>query len=57
MDALESKAPRVLLVDDTPSNLVALVAVLQPIGAELVEAGSGQEALDLDRAETGLRPS
>jgi signal transduction histidine kinase len=47
MDVFESKAPRVLLVDDTPSNLVALVAVLQPIGAELVEAGSGQEALDL----------
>ncbi len=47
MDAFESKAPRVLLVDDTPSNLVALAAVLRPIGAELVEAGSGQEALDL----------
>ena len=46
-DALGSKPPRVLLVDDTPSNLVALVAVLQPIGAELVEARSGQEALDL----------
>jgi signal transduction histidine kinase len=46
-DALDSKSPRVLLVDDTPSNLVALVAVLQPIGAELVEASSGQEAIDL----------
>jgi signal transduction histidine kinase len=47
MDALDSKAPRVLVVDDTPANLIALVAVLQPIGAELVEARSGQEALDL----------
>src|SRR5277367_1116718 len=47
MDVSDPKAPRVLLVDDTPSNLIALVAVLQPIGAVLVEARSGQEAIDL----------
>ena len=47
MEASDSGAPRVLLVDDTPSNLIALVAVLQPIGAELVEAHSGQEAIEL----------
>jgi signal transduction histidine kinase/DNA-binding response OmpR family regulator len=37
--------PRVLLVDDTPANLIALAAVLKPLGAELVEASSGAEAL------------
>lgn len=38
-------APRVLLVDDRPDNLLALRAVLEPLGHELVEAGSGEEAL------------
>jgi signal transduction histidine kinase len=47
MEASDSSAPRVLLVDDTPSNLMALVAVLKPIGAELVEARSGPEAIEL----------
>jgi len=47
MPTADSSAPRVLLVDDTPSNLIALRAVLQPIGADLVEARSGSEALDL----------
>jgi signal transduction histidine kinase/ActR/RegA family two-component response regulator len=37
----------VLLVDDVSANLLALRAVLAPIGAELVEAESGPEALDL----------
>ena len=46
MDDLDAGAPRVLLVDDTPSNLIALAAVLRPIGAELVEARSGQEAIE-----------
>jgi CheY-like chemotaxis protein len=44
--AFESRPPRVLLVDDTPANLLALQAVLKPIGAEIVEAHSGPEALD-----------
>jgi signal transduction histidine kinase len=35
----------VLLVDDTPANLIALGAVLQPLGIRLVEARSGAEAL------------
>jgi signal transduction histidine kinase len=47
MDASDSNAPRVLLVDDTPANLIALVAVLQPIGADLVEARTGPEAIEL----------
>ena len=47
MPAIEPRPPRILLVDDVPSNLLALAAVLEPIGAELVQARSGQEALDL----------
>ncbi len=41
----------VLLVDDTPSNLLALSAVLSPLGVRLVEAQSGPEALDRIREE------
>jgi PAS domain S-box-containing protein len=37
--------PSVLLVDDRPSNLVALEAVLLPLGLEVVRAASGEEAL------------
>jgi signal transduction histidine kinase len=47
IEAIDSDAPRVLLVDDTPANLVALAAVLGPLGAVLVQARSGQEAVDL----------
>ncbi len=36
---------RVLLVDDRPDNLLALRAVLEPLGLDLVEAASGEEAL------------
>jgi len=41
---LRPPAP-ILLVDDTPANLLALEAVLQTLGEPLVRAGSGQEAL------------
>jgi PAS domain S-box-containing protein len=37
--------PSVLLVDDTPANLLALEAVLLPLGHRLVRATSGEEAL------------
>jgi two-component system, sensor histidine kinase len=37
--------PRVLLVDDRPDNLLAVRAVLEPLGLDLVAAGSGEEAL------------
>ena len=37
--------PNVLLVDDRPENLFALEAILEPLGARLVRAMSGQEAL------------
>jgi len=39
-------AVSVLVVDDTPANLVALRAVLSPLGVRVVEAHSGAEAID-----------
>jgi PAS domain S-box-containing protein len=36
---------KILLVDDRPQNLLALEAILEPLGQELVEATSGEEAL------------
>ncbi len=35
----------ILLVDDTPANLLTLGVVLEPLGQRLVEARSGEEAL------------
>ncbi|HSQ66231.1 MAG TPA: hybrid sensor histidine kinase/response regulator [Polyangiaceae bacterium] len=46
------EAPKVLLVDDSPANLVALGAVLKPLGVQIVEARSGVEALSLLEHET-----
>jgi PAS domain S-box-containing protein len=36
-----------LLVDDRPQNLLALQAILEPLGQELISAESGEEALRL----------
>ncbi|NTU79328.1 MAG: response regulator [Chloroflexales bacterium] len=36
---------QILLVDDRPENLLALEAILSPLGHTLVRAGSGREAL------------
>ena len=45
-DAMQrTGVPRVLLVDDRADNLLALQAVLEPLGLDLVEACSGEEAL------------
>jgi PAS domain S-box-containing protein len=37
--------PAILLVDDRKENLIALRAILEPLGQELVDAGSGDAAL------------
>src|SRR6202042_1099169 len=42
-----AEAIKVLLVDDTPENLVALEALLRRDGVELLKAASGAEALEL----------
>ncbi|MBA3554776.1 MAG: response regulator [Gemmatimonadales bacterium] len=44
-EADASPAVNILLVDDQPANLVALEAMLQGLGQNLVRAGSGREAL------------
>jgi PAS domain S-box-containing protein len=45
--SFEAEAPpaRILMVDDHPPNLMALDAILEPLGQELVHAHSGEEAL------------
>jgi PAS domain S-box-containing protein len=40
----EDKA-KILMVDDHPANLLALEAILEPLGQELVQAASGEDAL------------
>ena len=40
-----SERAKLLLVDDRPENLLALEALLEPLGQELVRADSGEEAL------------
>jgi PAS domain S-box-containing protein len=44
-DAPASGRAAVLIVDDHPANLVALEAILAPLGHDLVKATSGEEAL------------
>src|SRR3954470_19123624 len=42
---LSEQPINILLVDDRPENLLALEALLQPLGYHLVKARSGEEAL------------
>lgn len=44
---MTAPAPKILVVDDTRANLVAMRRLLSDCGAELVEATSGNEALSL----------
>ncbi len=43
--ARPSDLVNILLVDDQPANLIALEAMLQGLGQNLIKAGSGREAL------------
>ncbi|MFM2403577.1 MAG: hypothetical protein RL223_1457 [Pseudomonadota bacterium] len=45
--ALSLPRPRVLLVDDLAQNRLALRALLDPLDVEVLEAGSGEQALEL----------
>ncbi|MCU1373160.1 MAG: hypothetical protein JWO68_446 [Actinomycetia bacterium] len=45
MTDLDPDGVTLLLVDDTPENLVALRALLEPLGYDLLLAASGEEAL------------
>ncbi|MCA1826789.1 MAG: response regulator [Myxococcales bacterium] len=42
---IEAPVARILMVDDHPPNLIALEAILQPLGQELVKVTSGEAAL------------
>ncbi|QSQ22156.1 GAF domain-containing protein [Pyxidicoccus parkwayensis] len=42
---METEVPAVLLVDDNPSNLVSLEAILEPLGVRMDKATSGEQAL------------
>ncbi|AFE08235.1 response regulator/sensor histidine kinase [Corallococcus coralloides DSM 2259] len=44
-EASDAPRARILLVDDTPSNLLALEAILEPLGQQVVSVRSGDEAL------------
>ena len=46
--AIRPSEPRasILLVDDNPANLLSLRAILDDLGQNLVEARSGEEALE-----------
>src|SRR6059058_6020440 len=45
MTARSDEQVDILLVDDRPENLLALEAILEPLGQRLVRAQSGEDAL------------
>jgi PAS domain S-box-containing protein len=49
--APDNSQAKILLVDDRAANLLALEAILSPLGVGLVKAQSGQQALDLVEKE------
>jgi len=42
---VEQPPVEILMVDDRPENLLALEAILEPLGQTLIRAGSGDDAL------------
>lgn len=46
---VDTSAPNVLIVDDIPQNLKLLKGLLQPLGYHVLEADSGEAALDIMR--------
>ena len=42
---------RVLVVDDEPANIERVVSLLEPAGFTVLQAGGGQEGIDIARAE------
>ncbi len=48
---MPSRQPRVLVVDDDPAIRLICATNLRLDGCEVIEAGDGQEALELARAE------
>jgi len=47
LDMTDQIVANILLVDDHPPNLLALQAILRPLGQRLINASSGSEALQL----------
>ncbi|HEY0022104.1 MAG TPA: ATP-binding protein [Longimicrobium sp.] len=44
-EAVAGSRARILMVDDRPENLMALEAIMEPLGHDMVRANSGEEAL------------
>src|SRR3954447_8533160 len=42
----DSRPPRILIIDDTPTNIKVLESVLKTQGYQLISASNGQEGLD-----------
>ena len=51
MEERAQGAPGLLVVDDDPRNRLAMSALLEPLGFQLVLASSGEEAITLARSE------
>lgn len=48
----KDRVPRILIVDDQPSNILLLKAYLRALDYEVLEARSGEEALALAVSES-----
>lgn len=51
VDVTDEALANILLVDDHPPNLLALEAILTPLGQRLIKVGSGRDALQCLAAE------